>query len=75
MLEQSFRHVLNGILKANSNYLEIVTWKSSTACAVPDRKHLNAWIIDDLNWQEVRDGTLSGLREINAIIDYKLGIS
>jgi hypothetical protein len=153
MSGQSFRHVLNEILKASSNYLEIGTWKGSTACAALDRNQLNAWIIDDWsdfggpaqaalknlsrfvgssrltiisqdfktvdyevlipgqvdtylfdgphaeechvlgakvidslrfqslifivddwNWQEVRDGTLLGLSEINATVVYKLEI-
>jgi hypothetical protein len=62
MSGQSYRHVLNGILKASSNYLEIGTWKGSTACAALDGNHLNAWIIDD--WSEFGGPAKAALKNI-----------
>lgn len=66
MSGQSFRHVLNGILKANSNYLEIGTWKGSTACAALDRNQLNAWIIDD--WSEFGGPAQAALKNISRFV-------
>jgi hypothetical protein len=66
MSGQSYRHVLNGISKATSNYLEIGTWKGSTACAALDRNQLNAWIIDD--WSEFGGPAEAALRNLSRFV-------
>jgi hypothetical protein len=66
MSGQSYRHVLNGILKVGSNYLEIGTWKGSTACAALDKNVLNAWIVDD--WSEFGGPAKAALKNISKFI-------
>lgn len=50
MSGQSYRYVLNKLTSAGKNYLEIGTWRGSTACTALDGNQINAWLVDD--WSE-----------------------
>jgi hypothetical protein len=69
MSGQSFRLVLNNLLNSCDSYLEIGTWKGSTACTALDGNEISAWLVDD--WSEFGGPASDAIRNISSF----LGIS
>ncbi len=63
MSGQSFRLVLNRITAKKKNYLEIGTWRGSTACSAIYKNNVNAWLID--NWSEFGGPATGALKNLS----------
>lgn len=66
MSGQSFRLVLNRVARSGKNYLEIGTWRGSTACSAIDGNDLDAWLVD--NWSEFGGPAGSALKNLSKVL-------
>ena len=66
MSGQSFRLVLNRIAQSSKNYLEIGTWRGSTACSAIDGNDLDALLVD--NWSEFGGPAGSALKNLSKFL-------
>jgi hypothetical protein len=73
MSGQSFRLVLNRLSRINKNYLEIGTWRGSTACAAIDGNEINAWLVDD--WSEFGGPADGALKNLSQFVGEKTRLS
>lgn len=73
MSGQSFRLVLNKITATKRNYLEIGTWRGSTACSVIFGNNVNAWLVD--NWSEFGGPAKGALKSISKSLGDKSKLS
>lgn len=75
MSGQSYRYVLNKMLSLEKNYLEVGTWRGSTACAALDGNRISAWLIDD--WSEFGGPVGDALKKVSKFVglDSRLNVS
>jgi hypothetical protein len=66
MSGQSYRYVLNRMLSVDKNYLEIGTWRGSTACSALDGNQISAWLIDD--WSEFGGPAGDALKNVSEFV-------
>ncbi len=66
MSGQSYRYVLNKMLSVDKNYLEIGTWRGSTACSALDGNQISAWLIDD--WSEFGGPAGDALKNVSEFV-------
>lgn len=63
MSGQSYRSVLNKLAGEGNRYLEIGTWKGSTACSVLDGNEIDVFLVD--NWSEFGGPAKDALKNIS----------
>ncbi len=73
MSGQSFRLVLNRITAKKKNYLEIGTWRGSTACSAIYKNNINTWLID--NWSEFGGPAKDALKNLSKSLGNKSKLS
>ncbi len=73
MSGQSFRYVLNKLISFGDGYLEIGTWRGSTACSALNGNQIDAWLIDD--WSEFGGPATSALSNISKFVSKRSRLS
>ncbi len=73
MSGQSFRHVLNKLISYGDCYLEIGTWRGSTACSALNGNQIDAWLIDD--WSEFGGPATSALSNVSKFVSKRSRLS